>query len=173
MKLLISRLAELEHGFDISLDDSSNVQRIALINGNKADHSGPVILLNLDPHIVYGLSHPAVVGKILSNGQPQELWTTKDLAHKLYEHGMKSSWGTVKHKNLIFQTRSDTFYMSLQSGPIFSAETYSNAQETFVGVKLQIQNSKEIILTSRQQVANSSGIVVPVENIKTFTCFDI
>ena len=176
MKLLISRLSELYHGFDISLDDSNNIQRIALINGNKADHAGPVILLNLDPHIVYGLSHPSVIGKIIGSGQPQELWTTKDLSHRLYEHGMKSCWGTVKQKNLHLQSRADTFYTPLQTGALFNVESSGNGVDSFVLVKLKMPEAiKTIVLTSRQQIANSNpnDIVVPVENIRTYASFEI
>lgn len=176
MKLLISRLSELHYGFDVSLDNSSNTQRIALINGNKPEYSGPVILLNLDPHAVYGLSHPAVIGNIVGHGQPQELWTTKDIAHRLYEHGMKSCWGTIKQKNIHYQTRPDSFYTPLQSGPLFTVESNGNGYDSFVSVKLQLPGAfKTIVLTSRQQIANpnQNDIVVPVENIKTFTSFEV
>lgn len=158
------------------MEDNNNIQRIALINGNKADHNGPVILLNLDPHIVYGLSHPAIVGKILSQGQPQELWTTKDLAHRLYEHGMKSSWGVVKHKNLCLQSRGDTFYTPLQAGPIFLAEASGTGADVCASVKIQIPGAKKtILLTNRQQTTGAcpTDTVVPVEAIKTYTSFEI
>ena len=118
MQIIISRLAELHEGFDISVKFGDKVQNIALLNGNKATHNGPVVMLSIDQHILYGMSHPTVISRILKNG-PQHLIASRDLSHKLFEHGMKSSLGEIKIQNNIFRTNMGTFYTVIGNvGPI-------------------------------------------------------
>jgi len=109
MELIISRLKHLHEGMDLSLKDHQQIRPLALINGNKTEFKGPIILFNIDQHTIYGLSHPAVVSRLFNDG-PQQLLTTRELAHSLFEHGMKASLGQVKIKNSTFYTRIDTFY---------------------------------------------------------------
>ncbi len=105
MELILGRNSELHHGFSLS---DSNGKSLLRIDGKK-DDSTPVLLLTIDPHTVYGLSHPKVINKIIATG-PNLLITQKKYAHNLFEHGMKSSWGTVKIMNNKFQSTIETFY---------------------------------------------------------------
>lgn len=105
MELTLGRNTELYHGLALS---DSNGNTLLRIEGKK-DDSVPTLLLTVDPHTVYGLSHPKVISKILATG-PHMLITQKKLAHSLFEHGMKSSWGTIKVLNNKFQTSIETFY---------------------------------------------------------------
>lgn len=105
MELTIGRNYDLHHGFSVSDVHGNTLLRI---DGKKEDLV-PVLLLTLDPHTVYGLSHPKIISKILATG-PHTLITQKKIAHSLYEHGMKSCWGTVRILNNKFQTTIDTFY---------------------------------------------------------------
>lgn len=105
MELIIGRNSELYHGFSVS-DAAGNT--LLRIDGKK-DDLVPVLLLTLDSHTLYGLSHPKVISRILSTG-PHVLIAQKKLAHSLYEHGMKSCWGNIKILNNKFQTTIDTFY---------------------------------------------------------------
>jgi len=115
MRILISRLQEYHHGWDLSLDDGDSIKRIALLNGNKPseDLISPAVVFSLDPHVIYGVSHPTVISQILTRG-PQPLVTTKEIAHKMYEHGMKASWWRVKHGSNSFFTNLETFYEVVQ-----------------------------------------------------------
>ena len=109
MQLIVSRLAKFYEGLAISIKDGDDIKTIGMINGNKRDFLGPILLLSLDQDVVYGLSHCQVVSRIYSNG-PQILLTTKELGHKLFEHGMKASLGKVRVGNVNFRTALDTFY---------------------------------------------------------------
>lgn len=105
LELTIGRNSELYHGFSLSDSNGNNLLRI---DGKKEDNI-PVLLLTVDPHTVYGLSHPKVINKILATG-PNLLITQKKFSHILFEHGMKASWGTIKVMNNKFQTSVETFY---------------------------------------------------------------
>ena len=109
MELIVSRLNYHHQGLKIVFKEFDNLQTLAIINGNDPEFAGPIILLNLDQHIVYGLSHPEVVSRILEKG-PQNLVTSKEIAHNLYEHGMKASLNKIKINMNYFNTTIDTFY---------------------------------------------------------------
>jgi hypothetical protein len=109
MELIISRMPELYEGMQIALKENGKLRPLALVNGNKPDFKGPVILSEIDQHAVYGLSHPAVVSRIYAEG-PQMLLTTRDLAHNIFEHGMKAALGQVRMGGNMFFTKMETFY---------------------------------------------------------------
>lgn len=109
MELIVSKLQSNFDGLDLSIKHDDHVQSLARINGNHADYQGPIILLNIDQYVVYSLSQPEVVSRILTKGQ-QQLLTTKEIAHNLFEHGMKASLGKLKIKTNWFLTTMDTFY---------------------------------------------------------------
>jgi hypothetical protein len=117
VELIISKLAYHFEGLKIVLKNDDNIQTLSIINGNQSDFLGPVILFNLDQHIIYGMSHPEVISRIYTKG-PQQLITTKDLSHNLFEHGMKASLGKVKIKLNWFLTTLETFYTVTSSTPI-------------------------------------------------------
>ena len=109
MQLIVSKLSEDFRGLSLALKDDDRIETVALINGNKSDHKGPVILLGLDQEVVYGMSHRRVVSRIYANG-PQPLVTTKEMGHRLFEHGMRAAVGRINIGNTEFITCLDTFY---------------------------------------------------------------
>jgi hypothetical protein len=109
MELIVSKLNHHHEGLKVALNDGDTVQNLTIINGNQPDFLGPVILLSLDQHIVYGMSHPEVISRIFTKG-PQQLLTSKEIAHNLFEHGMKATLGKIKIKLNWFITTLDTFY---------------------------------------------------------------
>lgn len=122
MELILSKLQSNFDGFDLSIkhdsqgtSQESRIQTVARINGNHADYCGPVVVLNIDQYVVYSLSQPEVVSRILTKGQ-QQLLTTKETAHNLFEHGMKASLGKLKIKTNWFLTTLETFYSCSLTG---------------------------------------------------------
>jgi len=109
LKLVVQRNKQPHQGFNVSVESDGKRDVYCLINGNMSTHRGVVVLLSLDQDSVYGLSHPSVVSRILSKG-PQVLLSTKDTAHKLFEHGMKASLGRIKVGENQFLTSLETFY---------------------------------------------------------------
>jgi len=110
MELILSRLSHHYLGLKLILKDDDEMRTIAIINGNDPEFVGPVILFNVDQHVIYGLSHPEVISRILEKG-PQYLLTHKEIGHNLFEHGMKAALGKIKVNNNYFNTNLDTFYM--------------------------------------------------------------
>ena len=116
MELIISKLTYHFEGLKVILKNDDNIQTLSIVNGNQSDFLGPVILLNLDQHSIYGMSHPEVISRIYTKG-PQQLIATKDVAHNLFEHGMKASLGKVKIKLNWYLTTLETFYTVASSTP--------------------------------------------------------
>lgn len=108
MKLEIIRNTEKENGF--SIVDTGTGKTILMINGNDHDYNGPIAITSIDPYILFGLSSPRVVNRIIGEQKPQTLLTTKELSHTLFEHGMKSCWGKIKLNQLEARATSSTFY---------------------------------------------------------------
>jgi hypothetical protein len=106
MKLALARNQEKHNGFMICDMDTNTT--LMYVDGN-ANKQVPVAVLALDPHVVYGMSHPSVVSRIFSEG-PQTLITIKKLAHSLFEHGMKASLGTITLGATPLFTQLLTFY---------------------------------------------------------------
>jgi len=127
MQLIVSRLVDLSHGMEMALKVDDSITTIAIINGNKPEYRGPSILLSLDQHVVFGMSHPAVVRRLLDEG-PQVLVSNKETAHTLFEHGMKASVGRVKIKNSTFVTNLETFYEVKQTHKLFSIVMGANGR---------------------------------------------
>lgn len=169
MRLYLSRLPELHEGFDLSYDADGEIKRLALVNGNKSDYFGPVIILNLDPHTVYGLSHPAVISRILDSG-PQDLYTTKELAHKLFEHGMKAAWGSIAIKNNQFLTKLETFYTVKTSGKFSVGQIQS---ENAISVKFEQDHKKTLVLSSRIIKTEPNEILIYPDTIKKHLSIDL
>jgi hypothetical protein len=109
MELVISRLKHYHQGLKVIVKENETFRPTAIINGNEPDFFGPIILLSIDQHTVYGLSYPEVISRILVKG-PQSLITTKEMSHNLFEHGMKASLGKLKINNSYFLTTLETFY---------------------------------------------------------------
>jgi len=117
MQLIVSRVPNFHEGLIISLKDGNDIKNIGRVNGNKADFGGPILLFGIDQDVVYGLSHREVTSRIYSQG-PQILMTTKELGHRLYEHGMKASLGKIKIGNTHYLTSLETYYTVMnQYGP--------------------------------------------------------
>jgi len=120
VELIVSRLSQIYEGIKVSLVNGENILTLAIINGNQSDYTGPVILLGIDAHTLYGLSKPEIISRILTKG-PQTLLTTKDMAHNLFEHGLKSFLGKIKIKNNWFTTTLDTYYTAATQMHLFQA----------------------------------------------------
>jgi len=110
MELIVSRLNHHYLGLKVVLKEQDDLKTIAIINGNNPEFAGPIILLSLDQHTIYGLSHPEVISRILEKG-PQNLLTSKEISHNLFEHGMKASLSKIKINTNYFYTSLDTFYV--------------------------------------------------------------
>lgn len=108
-KLILAKLNSDCDGYSLSILEDGGQKELFRINGNSRSYSGPVVLLDLDPHIVYGMSHPDVIDRILQSG-PQKMIATKELSHRLYEHGMKGSWWKIKMQKNTVLTTLETFY---------------------------------------------------------------
>lgn len=110
MSIVIARGSMPFNG--ISIYDNDSDQTIATVNG-AGDLSSisrtPILLLSLDPHTIYGLSHPAIISEILQYG-PRVLISTKSLAHNMFEHGMKASHGKVSIGQNTFMATLETYY---------------------------------------------------------------
>lgn len=108
-QLIASTLSDSRFGTQIALKVDDKIETIALVNGNKVDFAGPIVLTSIDQYVVFGMSHPSVVSRIFDTG-PQILVTTKELGHTLFEHGMKASVGRIRLRNNPVTTTLDTFY---------------------------------------------------------------
>ena len=106
MKLTLVRNKEKWNGFTIK--DSDSGEELFYLDGN-GNSSLPTVMLSIDPHIVYGMSHPSTITRLFQEG-PQILLTTKKLAHTLYEHGMKSCWNQIVLGSTPLYTQMNTFY---------------------------------------------------------------
>ena len=172
MELVISRLKNYYQGLKIILKENDTLRPVAIINGNEADFFGPIILLNIDQHILYGISHPEVISRILVKG-PQNMLSTKEMSHNLFEHGMKSSLGKMKINNNTFITTLDTFYTVLNKVSNMSLVIGKDNQ---LGVLIQPRTDLKPILISNynftwkdsdseisQQISNN----IEIDNIQT------
>lgn len=108
-KLILAKLNNEYEGYSLSLLNEGGQKRLFTINGNSEGYKGTVVLLNVDPHVVYGMSHPKVIKRILTRG-PQKMLATKELSHRLYEHGMKGAWWKIQIQKNVVMTSLETFY---------------------------------------------------------------
>jgi hypothetical protein len=156
MQLIISRLSDPFQGLEVAVKIADNVSTLAVLNGNKSEYRGPIILLGLDQYTVFGLSHPSVVRRLLDNG-PQTLISSRELAHTLFEHGMKASLGKVRVNNSTFLTNLETFYELKQSHKVFSIVVGQNGK---IGCLVQPQQEDQT------PIVLASGEFVPKTEIK-------
>ncbi len=157
MQLIVSRLTHEHHGLTVLLKDEDKIDTIAVINGNKPDYHGPVILFGLDQDIVYGMSHREVVSRIYGEG-PQILLTTKELAHRLYEHGMKAALGKIALGSNTFLTCLDTYYKQTLEYARLRVETNGGK----MACRFFIPGYQPILLTTGAYRAKESIEVVPM-----------
>ncbi len=135
MKLALARNQEKHNGFMICDMDTNTA--LMYVEGNANKHV-PVAVLSLDPHIVYGMSHPSAVSRIFSEG-PQTLVTIKRIAHSLFEHGMKASLGTITLGPTPLFTQLPTFYdvqdsVVLQNEVRVSVHAYPKEDKAYLKV---------------------------------------
>lgn len=126
MQLVLTRLENNYEGFSLSLKDGSTSRTLATVDGNLVNHRGPVILLSLDQHSLYGLSHPAVVSRVLADG-PQTLLTSEEISQRLF-NGMSTSLSVVKVRNTVFRTSLETFYRLENKSKYFTMVPGKNSQ---------------------------------------------
>jgi len=174
MELIISRLAQHHLGLKVSIKEGETIGHVAIINGNNPDFLGPVILLNIDQHVVYGLSLPEVISRILVKG-PQYLLSTKELAHNLFEHGMKSSVGKIKIHMNYFITSLETFYTVTTKA---SNVTLVTSKDNQLGFLIQPRTDLRPILVSNypflakesdKELLNEVSTSIEIDTIKTHT----
>jgi len=156
----IARQINHYEGFTLSVDNDGVTETIALINGNNETYSGTIILLSLDAHIVYGMSHPTVISRIIYHG-PQPLVTTKEIGHNLFEHGMKAALGRMKLGMNPVTTTLDTFYNMTEVGHL---KMLSNN-----ACMVRIANYAQfIIATNDYKPLMNSEKVVYIDKIRDF-----
>jgi hypothetical protein len=156
MKLHVSKLVLHHQGWDLSVEDAEgSIKKLATLNGNKIDEAlliTPSIVFSIDAHVLYGVSHPEIISQILTKG-PQPLLTTKELGHRMFEHGMKAALGKLKVGNNVFNTTLETFYEITQETKTFSLIPGTNEK---CACLVKIQNYKPVLLTPRGFIAKSS-----------------
>ena len=166
MGLVISRHQNHYDGMSIQLEDNGHYKNICVINGNQVKHQGPVAVLSIDAHVIYGLSQLPVISRITENG-PQQLLTIKEYAHTMFEHGMKAALGKIKIKNNVYNTSLETFY-KLESkieieGVVLSILTHFN--KPFLSVCLN--GFKPILISSGNEIPYEEGYnVVYLDQIR-------
>jgi hypothetical protein len=149
--LRVRRLKEFYHGFLVTLDLQGKTQPVCMINGNTAEHRGPVVLLSIDQHVVYGMSHPAVVSRILSS-EPQVLVATKEMGHRLFEHGMKAALGKIRIGNSPMFTQIDTFYAVKQEFKPFGL-SINGTEAPVLTVRLELDVTYNFTLAANKSTA--------------------
>lgn len=165
MKLALVRNKEKFNGFTIK-DMDSGTELFYLDGNGKA--SLPVIMLSIDPHVVYGMSHPSTVTRLFHDG-PQILLTTKKLAHTLYEHGMKSCWNQITLGNTPVYTQMNTFY-TVQDEFEFSPYTNTNilmkvhGKEEKPFLEMIIKTGNHPVFFNKSFIICPSGIKPQVNN---------
>jgi hypothetical protein len=134
-KILLTRSENTHHGYLLSLEDGNEIESIAIINGNRPDTKLPILLCGIDQFVIFGLSHPQAITAIQEYG-PQPLVTTKELGHRLFEHGMKAALGRIKIKNSWYTTSLGTYYDVVGSitlnGLVISTKTDESGNLGFV-----------------------------------------
>lgn len=167
MRLFISRHQNHYDGISIQLEGNDGKYRhVCIINGNQIKHQGPVVVLNIDAHVIYGLSQPSIISRITENG-PQPLLTIKEYAHSMFEHGMKAALGKVKIKNNAYITSLETFY-KLESkleieGITLSILTHFN--KPFLSMCLE--GFKPILISSGHEIPYEEGFnIVYLDQIR-------
>lgn len=118
MKVLITYNGQLQGHSLFVIDDQGRQREIATLNGNRQDSAVPVVLYSLDAHVVYSLSHPIIISRILMS-QPQVLLTSKEIGHRLFEHGMKAALSKQMLGNCPVVASLDTYYkLSVSAGSL-------------------------------------------------------
>lgn len=165
MKLALVRNKEKHNGFTIK-DLDSNIEFFYL-DGN-GSCSLPTIMLSIDPHVVYGMSHPSTVTRLFQDG-PQILLTTKKLAHTLYEHGMKACWSQIVLGNTPVYTQMNTFYtvqdefeFSPYKGITIVAKVHGREDKPFLEVI--VKTGMDPVYFNKAYVICPSGIKPQVNN---------
>ena len=165
MKLALVRNKEKMNGFTIRDLDSEH--QFFYVDGN-GSQSLPVILLSLDPHIVYGMSHPSTITRIFQDG-PQTLLTNKKIAHTLYEHGLKACWGQVMLGNTPMYTQMNTFYavqdefeFSPYKGITIVAKVHGREEKPFL--EIIVRTGNDPVYSNKSFMICPSGIKPQVNN---------
>ena len=171
MELILSKLQSNFEGFDLSIKQNEAIQTIAHINGNHPEYSGPVVILNLDQHVVFSFSQPEVVSRILTKG-PQQLLTSKEIYHNLFEHGMKAALGKVKLKTNWFVTTMETFYSFSLFGHFLEVVQGGKDKENKIGLLVTPSNEHQSILVCNcgfdcDRVSGISN-VIEIDSIRTY-----
>lgn len=149
MDVVISYHSLLEGHTVRTEDEQGNVRFLAVLNGNCQDRVLPVVLYSLDAHVVYAMSHPAVISRSLTSS-PQVLLTSRDLAHRLFEHGMKAALHRVMMGSSPVLATLDTYYkLSVSAGPI-SVKVHSPSGSVALVIRKEILGSnRDFVIAGR------------------------
>ena len=174
MNIIISKLVDHCEGWEISLKNDESIETIAIVNGNKPLYSGPIVVLGVDQYILFGLSNPVVVGRILAEG-PQEMISSRDLAHKIFEHGMKSVLGRIRINNNYFLTCLETFYTVKSESGLLSLVLGNDGQ---LGCLIGSKNwNKKILITlqgfTEKADSKSQAEIVYIDQIRSVVTMKI
>lgn len=173
MQLIISKLAEVHHGFSLATKDGDNTRTLAVINGGLPKHQGPIVVLSLDQHVIYGVSHPHVVSRLLADG-PQTLLTSKELADRLYENGMKASLYRIKVGSTTLYTKLDSFYRVEPQTKYLTIVPGATSHQ--VGCLIQIQGAEVLLAHDgfKPQVSLKTSVIRrSVDQIQNYVSIDL
>lgn len=153
----IARLGQAHQGYALVDAEGSS---LLYIDGNYDNPDIPAALVSIDPHVVYGFSHPSIISKILGS-RPQTLLTTKKLAHALFEHGMKGAWGQISLGEISFLTTLNTFYKNVQQasiggGTLVTVAAYPDENKAYID--LTIKGKRFIISTSHTKAVEEEDV---------------
>jgi hypothetical protein len=177
MKLALVRGSEKHNGFMIC--DMDTETTLMYVDGNSSKHV-PVAVLSIDPHVVYGMSHPAAVSRILSDG-PQTLLSIKRIAHSMFEHGMKAAWGSIMLGPTPIFTQLPTFYNLVESfsttcglNSVFVASVHSFPKEDKAYLKV-IHGGKTYIVAPtgvKPQIEEPVEKYINLDAVLDYVLFD-
>lgn len=170
--LTLARMSEKHNGYVLVNQEGKS---ILYIDGNNSNPDIPVAILSIDPHVVYGMSHPAVISKILGH-RPQNVLTTKKIAHTLYEHGMKASWGQVTFgERTVLLTTLNTFYsvvpaLPLGENTLINVHAYPAEDKAYL--ELTVSGKKYIIASTNIDPGYKDSRFINLDLVRDYVVLD-
>lgn len=170
--LTLARMSEKHNGYVLV---NAEGKSILYIDGNNSNPDVPVAILSIDPHVVYGMSHPAVIGKILGY-RPQNLLSTKKIAHSLYEHGMKAAWGQVTFgERTVLLTTLNTFYsvisaLTLGENTLINVHAYPGDDKAYL--ELTVGAKKYIIASTNIDPGFQDARFINLDLVRDYVVLD-
>jgi hypothetical protein len=169
MKVVITYNGQIG-GHSVFLEDAGRQLEVAVVNGNRSDARVPVVMLSLDANMVYAMSQPTVISRILTS-QPQLLLTSRDLSHRLFEHGMRASLSRQMMGNSPVTATMDTYYkLATSAGPISLLVLPDGGLAMSISKEvLGKRCSRNFVLANCPMESHDSRVVV-LENLGASVC---